>query len=159
LTADRMSNPPRLDDDRYLEPPIDISERAVPVPSPETEKFWQGLKTERLVLDRCVACERYSHYPTGGCSWCGAPGTVPTTVDGAGSVYSFTMAELAFGPGITPPYVVVAVEPDCQPGLKLLGNLVNCRIRDVVVGLRVQPRFVHGTDASLLFFEPAPSAG
>src|SRR5438045_1621930 len=105
-----MSNPPRLDDDRYLDVPSDINERAVPVPTPETEPFWHGLRAERLVLDRCVECERFSHYPAGGCSWCGAPGTVPTTVDGTGSVYSFTVAELPFGPGMTTPYVAAAVE-------------------------------------------------
>jgi uncharacterized OB-fold protein len=154
LNVDRVLNPPRVDDPSYLYEPEDISERAVPVPTPESERFWAGLRFEELVLDRCVACHRFSHYPTGGCSWCGAPDAVPTKVDGVGSVYSFTVAELTFGPGMESPYVVVAVEPDCQPGLKLLGNIVNCRISDVVVGLRVRPRYVHSSGVSLLFFEP-----
>jgi len=154
ITPDRVTLPPRVDDDFQLLVPARIAERAVPQPSPESEAYWAGLSRNELVLDRCSACKRYSHYPTGGCSWCGAAGTVPAVVSATGTVYSFTVSQLEFGPGMLSPYVVVAVEPDCQPGVKLLGNLVGCRIRDAVIGLPVRGVFTHDGDRSLLFWEP-----
>jgi uncharacterized OB-fold protein len=143
-----------VDDPTHLNVEVALHSRAVPMPTPESEAFWQGLAEDRLILACCGNCGRFTHYPVAGCSWCGSPDQHYEQVEPVGTIYSYTVCALPFGPGLTCPYVVAAVEPDSQPGLKLITNIVNCRIADVRIGLPVSGRFVHDDPHHLLVFEP-----
>lgn len=146
-------DPYKFDDPTWLPVPESLKGRAKPGDPKESKPFWEGLDRDTVLLQRCADCRRYTHYPAGGCQWCG--GMVDfEEVDGLATVNTFSPCYLEFGPGNEPPYVVAIVNPDCQPELQVMTNLVNCRISDVRIGMRVQPRIVHDEDLSLLFYEP-----
>lgn len=151
--------PLRVEDDTWLPLPDDISARAQPIPSAESEAFWQGLAAERIVLQCCLECGKYTHFPVPGCASCGSPRREARPVDGEWTVYTFSVCYLEFGPGTTSPYVVAHVELSAQPGLRIVTNLVNCRIADIRIGMRVRPRFVMGGTGALVFFEPERREG
>jgi uncharacterized OB-fold protein len=148
-------DPLRVDDDDFLPVPGNLAGRAHPAIEPETEAFFGGIAEDRVVLQRCADCGRYTHFPVGGCMWCGSAAIEPTEVDGAGTLYTYTVSYLSFGPGLEPPYVVGYIELDCQPGLQVMTNIVNCRISDIRIGMPVEPRFVHDGDLTVVLYQPS----
>ena len=72
-------------------------------------------------------------------------------------MYSFTVANREFAPGVTPPYVVALVDLDAADGVRLVTNLVNVAVGEVRIGMPVRPLFfdLDGGAATLLYFEPA----
>jgi uncharacterized OB-fold protein len=147
------SDPYRFEDDTWLAPPTSIEGRARPGNPQHSAAFWDGLVEDRIVFQRCTACRRYTHYPVGACEWCG-DSTEPAEVDGRAVVNTWTLALLEFGPGMETPYVTAIVNPDCEPGIQLMTNLVNVRVADIRIGMRVRPLIVHDADRALLLYEP-----
>ncbi len=131
----------------------------LPVPDIDTEPFWAGLRQHRLDILRCADCQLWVHPPQASCPRCLSLQVSPETVSGRGVVYSFTVANREFAPGIKPPYVAALVdleEQDGPPPLRLVTTLVNVRIGDVRIGMPVRVVF-HDIDGqtTLAFFEPA----
>lgn len=147
-------DPFRLEADLWIDVPHSIDERSRPGHPQETASFWQGLRDDEIRFHRCGSCQRYSHYPVGGCQWCG--GHVDfVKVDGLATVNTWTLSLLAFGPGMETPYITAIVNPHCEPGIQLMTNLVRCNVSDIRIGMEVQPLIFHGSDTSLLFYEPS----
>jgi len=129
----------------------------VPVADIDSAPFWDGLRRHELAILRCSECRTWVHPPQASCPRCLALDPVPEPVDGRGTVYSFTVANREFAPGIPPPYVVALVDLDAADGVRLVTNLVNVAVGDVGIGMPVRPLFVdlEGVAATLLYFEPA----
>ena len=147
------TGPFRFEHDEWIDLPSSIDDRARPGDPKESLPYWDALQEDRVVLQRCLDCRRYTYFPVGGCQWCG--GEVGyEDVDLTGTVNTWTYSLLEFGPGMETPYLVVIVNPDCEPELQIMSNLVRSRVSDMRIGMRVKPFVVHGTDRSLLFFAP-----
>jgi uncharacterized protein len=80
-------------------------------------------------------------------------------VDARATVNTWTLSLLEFGPGLETPYVVAIVNPNCEPGIQLMTNLVRCRVSDIRIGMPVKPLIVRDADRALLFYEPDVAAG
>ncbi len=146
-------DPYRFDDPTWIAAPSAIEARARPGDPKESLPFWEGLRDDRILFQRCQVCRRYTHYPIGGCQWCGGDVGIEE-VDGVAEVHTFTPCYLSFGPGNDPPYIVAIVNPRCEPELQLMTNIVNCRISDVRIGMTVQPCIIHDADRALLLYQP-----
>jgi uncharacterized OB-fold protein len=154
----RVENDPvRVDDDTYLEIPTSLAGRAHPAVEPESAAFFAGLDEDRLVLQRCDDCHRYTHFPVGGCVWCGSAAVSHLEVDGRGTLYTWTVCYLSFGPGVEPPYVVAYVALDCEPELQIMTNVVASRISDLRIGMPLVPQFVHDDDLTIVVYRPEES--
>jgi uncharacterized OB-fold protein len=151
-------NGPRFDgrvpDNTFLPVPENTNGRTLPGITPESKSFWDGFGEGQLVLLRCGSCRQLVHYPVAGCVHCGGADLVPEAVDSAGALYSFTVCYLEFGAGMQAPYVVGHIELAVQPGLRLITNVVNCRIRDVYIGMPLEMVVVPG-EQPLPFYQPA----
>ncbi len=132
----------------------------MPVADIDSAPFWDGLRRHELVILRCDECRTFVHPPQASCPHCLSLDLTPEAVTGRGTVYSFTVAEREFAPGISPPYVAALVDLDEQDRLRLVTNLVNVRLGDVQIGMPVQVVFVDldldDEEATLAFFEPDP---
>ncbi|HVW41420.1 MAG TPA: OB-fold domain-containing protein, partial [Amycolatopsis sp.] len=137
-----LTGPLRVEDPAYLDVPDSIAERSRPAITPETAAFWRGLTEEKVVLDRCTVCSRWTHTPVGSCAWCGGP-VEPAEIDGRARVNTFTVCYLEFGPGLVAPYVAALVNPLVEPSLQITTNIVGCRIDEIRCDLEVVPVFVH----------------
>ena len=129
----------------------------VPVADIDSAPFWDGLRRHELRILRCGECSTFVHPPQASCPRCLSLSLTPEAVSGRGSVYSFTVANREFAPGIKPPYVVALVDLEEQDGLRLVTNLVNVAIGDVRIGMGVRVVFfdLDGEDVTLAYFEPA----
>jgi uncharacterized OB-fold protein len=131
----------------------------------DSAPYWDGLRRHELVILRCGECRRFVHPPQASCPRCLSLDLVPEPVSGRGTVYSFTVANREFAPGIKPPYVVALVDLEEQENLRLVTNLVNVAIGDVRIGLPVRVLFcdldldLDGEDATLALFEPDHGSG
>lgn len=151
---------PSVDPQTFLAPPSGPWTGPVPVPDIDSTAFWDGLRRHQLTILRCADCRHWVHPPQASCPGCLGMGVVPEAVSGRGVVYSFTIANREFAPGVKPPYVAALVDLEEQEALRLVTNLVNVRIEDVRIGMPVQVLFHDiGPQATLALFEPAGGTG
>ena len=114
--------------------------RPLPQPDPETAFFWEGARQGQLLILRCGACGLYIHPPRSSCRRCGSAEIHPAPVSGRGAVHTFTVTRRAL-PGFDPPFAVVLVELEEQPGLRLVSNLLDVAPERIEIGLPVEVAF------------------
>jgi uncharacterized OB-fold protein len=147
-------SPLRFDDPAYLPVPQNLQGRALPAPSPEARSYWDGLRAGLLVLDHCRVCDSFTHYPVGYCRWCGGDPISHNKVPALGSLYTFTVPALSFGPSTEPPYVPVVIALDADPRVRLVSQAVNCSISELRIGMSMHGIFVSDEDRAQIFFTP-----
>jgi len=136
-----------------------VSEYRKPLPVPDdlSRPYWEAARRHTLTILRCEACGRWVHYPKARCTACHQEALRPTPVSGRGTIYTYTVSHRAGAPGFEDeiPYVIVLVELEEQPGLRVVGNLRQCTPGDVRVGMPVEVTFEDVTDdVSLPQFRP-----
>jgi uncharacterized OB-fold protein len=114
----------------------------VPLPQPDADTafFWQATARRRLEILRCDDCGTYIHYPKPACRACGSASLTPAEVSGRGRVYSYTVTHTPV-PGYEPPFAVVLIELDEQPGLRMVSQIVDVEPGDVRIGMPVEVTF------------------
>ena len=149
---------PSPDRAAWLAPPSGPWSGPVPVADIDSAPFWDGLRHHELRILRCADCRTFVHPPQASCPTCLSLDLAAEAVSGRGSVYSFTVVNREFAPGIKPPYVAALVELEEQDGLRLVTNLVNVTIADVRIAMPVRVVFhdLEGEDVTLAFFAPFP---
>src|SRR5688572_454418 len=117
--------------------------RPLPLPSPLTEPYWNAARERRLVIQRCQACRRYFNPPVPVCMDCHSTRLAYEQVSGRGRIHARTIMYLPRVQGFEEvvPYAVIAVELDEQPGLLLLGNLLDAPAGEARIDTRVQVDF------------------
>jgi uncharacterized protein len=138
----------------------DVTEpQPLPEPTPVSKPFWQGLTEHRIVVQYSPSLARHVFYPR-----TLAPGTLADDlewreIDGAGSVYTFTVARRPTGPpwADSLPQILAVVEWDAGP--RISTELVDVDPADVRIGMRVSPVFcdIPGSGITLLRYRPEPA--
>ena len=78
----------------------------------------------------------------------------PSPVSGRGRVYTYTVNERAWFPGLEVPYVIAIVQLDEQPDLRLMTNVVGCEPDQVEIDMPVHVEFREQGDAYVPVFRP-----
>ena len=65
--------------------------KAVPVPTPETQPFWDGCAAGELRLQRCTDCDQAYFYPRPVCPACGSVNVEWFTASGRARLYSYVI--------------------------------------------------------------------
>jgi uncharacterized protein len=103
--------------------------RPLPEPDEQSAPFWAAAADHVLTIARCARCGRLSLPPDVVCPHCGTtdPAFEFTPVSGRGTVRSWTVCRQAFLPGFDDdlPFVLVDVEIAEEPGLRLIGRLLD----------------------------------
>jgi uncharacterized protein len=129
----------------------------VPEPTPVSQPFWDGLAQHRILVQFSLSLNRYVFYPR-----LLAPGTLADDlqwreIDGAGTLYTFTVARRPTGPPWVDavPQLLAVVQWDAGP--RISTELVDVDPGDIRIGLRVQPVFYDLPEAgiTLLKYRPA----
>jgi uncharacterized OB-fold protein len=126
-----------------------------PQPTPVSQPFWDALRDERVDLQRCDECSRWVYYPRSRCPACLSDQLTWTTVDGRGTVYTFTVAEQATAPPFADEVPQLLALVELTEGVRVSTTLVDVGVDAIRVGLPVEPVFDHGDDGiTLLRFRP-----
>ena len=113
-----------------------MAPRLAPAISPDTEFFWNGLREQKLLIQRCGGCGALRHPPRPMCPRCRSLDWKAIESSGRGTVYSFVMPHEPRFPFFDYPYIVVLVQLD--EGARLVSNLCGIDPADVTVGMPVE---------------------
>ena len=131
----------------------------IPEPTPVSQPFWDALAQHRIRVQYSPSLQRYVFYPR-----TLAPGTLADDlewreIDGAGSVYTYTVARRPTGAPWADalPQILAVVQWDAGP--RCSTELVDVDPADIRIGMRVSPVFcdVPDTGVTLLRYRPAHS--
>lgn len=105
-----------------------------------TAPFWEAAKAHRLVVARCAACGHHRLPPTPFCPACRSQEIDWAESSGRGVVYSYTVVSREIMPGMTDslPYVPAVIELPDAGGVRLISNVVDAEVTDIVVGAPVE---------------------
>jgi uncharacterized OB-fold protein len=121
-----------------------------PVPVPTSQPFWDALRDERVVIQRCAECSTWVHYPRVRCTACLSDRLEWHTVSGAGSIFTFTVTRqpsaVMFADEV--PQIIAVIELD--EGVHLTTTISDAEPAAVRCGARVSPVFDHGSDGTTL---------
>ena len=93
--------------------------------TPDTQFFWDGVREQRLLIQRCDGCGALRHPPRPMCPRCHSLEWDTIEASGRGTVFSFVMPHHPPLPWFDGPYVVALVE--LEEGTRLVTNLVGRR--------------------------------
>lgn len=130
----------------------------VPVPTPETQDFWDGAKRGELRLQRCGEddCDDIIFPARSFCPGCGSRSVANFTASGKGKLYSYVINHRP-PPGFGPePHAIAIVELDEGP--RMMTNIIDCEQTPeaLVLDMPVEVAFTPITDEiSLPKFRPA----
>jgi uncharacterized OB-fold protein len=127
----------------------------VPLLNDDNRDFWTGGRDGELRIIRCNECGYYIHPPSPRCPRCLGDDVEPSPVSGRGVVYTYTINQRAWSPGLEVPYVIAIVQLDEQPDLRLMTNIVGCSADDVAIDMPVRVEFREQGEAFVPVFRPA----
>ena len=128
--------------------------RAVPRSFRFSRPFWEATREHKLLLQYCPATGRYQFYPRPVSLFTGRTDIEWREVSGRGEVFAYTVAHVARPPfaGHTP-FLIATVTLD--EGVNIVGDVINCSMDEIAVGMRVRPAWAPLPDGTnLLLFEP-----
>jgi uncharacterized OB-fold protein len=121
-----------------------------PVPTPETQVFWDAAAEGEFLLRWCSSCGRTHWYPRAVCPHCSADATIWRKASGRGIIYSFSIMRRA-----PVPYAIAYVT--LEEGPTMMTNIVDCGFDAIHIGQQVGVTFqiADGDGALRLpFFRP-----
>jgi uncharacterized OB-fold protein len=133
-----------------------MADKAVPVPTPETQPFWDGCAAGELRIQRCTACGKPYFYPRPVCPACGSRNVEWFTASGRATLYSYVINHRA-APGFAGdvPYAIAVVQ--LEEGPRMMSNIVGLPATPeaLVLDMPLQVTFETRGDISLPQFQPA----
>jgi uncharacterized OB-fold protein len=130
--------------------------KPVPVPTPETQPFWDGCAARELRIQRCLNCAYAYFYPRPVCPACGSTNVEWFTASGEATLYSYVINHRpAPGFAADAPYAIAVVQ--LREGPRMMTNLVGVPNTPEALELDMPLRvtFEPRGDMSLPVFEPA----
>jgi uncharacterized protein len=133
----------------------DPATKPIPVPTRETQPYWEGCKNHELRVQKCTACGHCQFYPRLYCTACMSDRVEWVKTSGRGQVLSFTVVyrpvTRAFAAEV--PYVVALITLDEGP--QMMSNIVGCAPESVRIGMPVEVVFEDWTEeVSVAKFRP-----
>jgi uncharacterized OB-fold protein len=128
--------------------------RPIAEPDDITEFWWDATKEDKLMIQRCRACNHHQHYPRAICTNCASTSLGYVTSEGRGEIYSYTIVHRSPIPAFEPPYIVALVR--LAEGPVLLSNIVGIAPDDVRCDMPVEVAWEPLPDGRKLpLFQPA----
>ncbi|HWF82031.1 MAG TPA: Zn-ribbon domain-containing OB-fold protein [Streptosporangiaceae bacterium] len=130
--------------------------KPVPVPTPETQPFWDGCAQGVLRIQRCLDCGKPYFYPRPVCPQCGSTNIEWFTATGDATLYSYVINHRP-APGFEDdaPYAIAVVQ--LAEGPRMMTNLVDVPAEPeaLVLDMPLHVTFEQRGDITLPLFAPA----
>lgn len=123
-------------------------------PAVTARAFFEKVGAGQLMALRCGACGELAIPPRQLCPACHARAWQPMTLDGEGTIASFTVIRVAPRAHTSEvPYAIAVVK--LKEGVSILGRIVDIPLEKVAVGLRVRFRPLVVRDQTTVGFGPS----
>jgi uncharacterized protein len=129
--------------------------KAAPIPTPETQPYWDGAAAGELRIQRCLDCGKPYFYPRPICPSCGSGDVEWFAASGRATLYSYVISHRP-APGFEAdaPYAIAVVQ--LSEGPRMMTNLVGVAPTPEALELDMPLRvtFEQRGDVSLPMFTP-----
>lgn len=95
----------------------------VPIPTPDTQHFWDGARRGELVLQKCTACDAIYFPPRPFCPTCSSRNIEPLVASGRATLYSFVINHRPRPDWPQEPHSIAIVQ--LEEGPRMVTNIVN----------------------------------
>jgi uncharacterized OB-fold protein/acyl dehydratase len=141
----------------------------MPVATPISAPFWEGLKARRLLIQQCNACAHWNFYPRRHCPVCLEHDLAWREVDGTATLYSYTVTRIATLPDFMDEMPQKLAVVELAEGVRINTNLVGLDETEIRIGMPLQPVFAEvdakgnrllrftGVDKDAAAFESLPA--
>ena len=132
-----------------------LAERPLPLPTEDTEAYWENCHKGRLTASKCGGCGHAFLPPARLCPKCLSGEVAMAPMSGRAKVYSFIVVHRPQHPAFfeEAPYLVAIVE--LEEGPRMHTRLTGVDPKDVRVGMEVEVHFQKVDDEiSLPMFKP-----
>ncbi len=136
--------------------PAPVPERPMPVPTRESQPYWDGMREHRLMLQHCSSCGKARHYPRPVCPHCYSMESEFKEAPLTGKIHTWTVCHHPFNFffKVEAPYIVALVDMDA--GVRVNAPLSGVSEADLKIGKRVTMKFETATkDVTLPCFVAA----
>ncbi|NUO99639.1 MAG: DNA-binding protein [Nonomuraea sp.] len=124
-----------------------------PAVNRDTAFFWEGLRDGELRVQSCADCGELRHPPGPLCPNCRSANRSHVVASGQGTLYSYVVHHHPPVPGREVPFVVGVVE--LPEGVRVVGNVVDCPIEEVEIGMALRVTYRSMDDELVLpMWEP-----
>lgn len=132
----------------------------IPVVEGISAQYWDAARDGKLLIAKCLDCERVHHYPRMFCPFCWSESVTAVEATGTGSVYSFSTVYVndlePFAARL--PYIAAIVELDEGP--RVVTNIEGIEPADVRIGMPVWAAFREIVDPTYaVVFTPTQAHG
>lgn len=110
-----------------------------PAVNRDTAFFWDGVRQGELRIQSCADCGELRHPPGPVCPACRSTNRTYIVASGEGTVYSYVVHHNPPVPGRETPFVVAVVE--LPEGVRIVGNIVDCPVDTVGIGMSLRVTF------------------
>jgi len=131
----------------------DVTRKPLPAITDIDQEFWDGVRNNRLLIQKCLDCNRLQFFPRPVCVRCFSDNLGWQEAQGSGTVYSFTVVRVPRSPAFRKqveetgvPIVFAAI--DLDEGVRVMSQIIDCKPEEAELGARVGVTFeeVEGTD-------------
>jgi hypothetical protein len=133
--------------------------KPAPQTQPWSEKFWEGTKAGKLLIQACSDCGSRIFYPRKFCPDCWSANLDWIEASGRGTVFTFSTAYDMVEPKFMDelPYTIAYV--DLEEGVRMMTRIVGCQPEEITFGMAVEVVFHEQEGFYLPYFKPAPQGG
>ena len=113
------------------------------------EPYWQGLRDNQLMVQRCNDCQQWQWGPEWICHACRSFDIAWSEIESKGVIYSWERVWHPVHPALQEhcPYIVVLVELPHANNIRMVGNLLGDAQQDINIGSPVTGVFEHHPNA------------
>lgn len=128
--------------------------KPVPVTQPWSEKFWEGTKQGKLLIQVCNDCKTKIFYPRKFCPECWSANLGWIEASGKAKINTFSTAYSMVEPKFMDelPYTIAYV--DLDEGIKMMTRIVDCKPEDITFDMEVEVVFHERGGFFLPYFRP-----
>lgn len=129
--------------------------KPLPVTQPWSEKFWEGTKQGKLLIQVCEECQARIFYPRKFCPECWSNKLGWIEASGKARIQTFSTAYSMVEPKFMDelPYTIAYV--DLDEGIRMMTRIVDCKPEDIRFGMPVEVVFHEREGFFLPYFRPA----
>jgi uncharacterized OB-fold protein len=130
-----------------------VPERPLPVPTRDSQPFWDGMKEHSFRLQHCASCGKARHYPRPVCPHCFSMDVEWKDAPTGGAIHTWTVCHHPFNFFFKAqaPYIVALVDMDA--GVRVNAPLRGVAEADLKIGKRVKLGFETATkEVTLPYF-------
>ncbi|HDP80275.1 MAG TPA: Zn-ribbon domain-containing OB-fold protein [Spirochaetes bacterium] len=129
--------------------------KPVPEVQPWSEKFWEGTKQGKFLIQTCGDCGAKIFYPRKYCPECWSGNLDWIEAKGKGKIYTFSTAYSMVEPRFMDelPYTLAYI--DLDEGIRVMSRIVECDQKDIKIDMPVEVTFFQRGEFYMPYFKPA----